>query len=109
MPSPNAPSWNPGHKLIFPENTLTAILDFGELYFPGLAAPGGAIKLLEHLVNLKLNHSPAATNGERLPPESEMEIQHEDVVQTLESFTGIPGLVVGRFAAVKASRSPAVF
>ncbi len=81
-----------GHKLIFPENTLTAILDFGELYFPGLAAPGGAIKLLEQLVNLKLNHT--ATNGERLPPESEMEIQHEDVVQTLESFTGIPGLLL---------------
>lgn len=82
-----------GHKLIFPENTLTAILEYGELYFPGLAAPGGAIKLLDHLVNLKLNHNPA-TNGEPRETESEIDILHEDVVHTLESFTGIPGLLL---------------
>ncbi len=82
-----------GRKLLFSENTLTAILEFGELYFPGVAAPGGAIKLLDHLVNLKLNHN-AAANGEPLALEGELEIQHEDVVHTLESFTGIPGLLL---------------
>ncbi len=83
-----------GRKLLFSDNTLTAILEYGELYFPGLAAPGGAIKLLDHLVNLKLNHNASRQNGEPIVLEADIEIQHEDVVRTLESFTGIPGLLL---------------
>lgn len=83
-----------GRKLLFSDNTLTAVLEYGELYFPGLAAPGGAIKLLDHLVNLKLNHNAPPSKGETIVLEADIEIQHEDVVRTLESFTGIPGLLL---------------
>lgn len=88
-----------GVSLTFPDNTLTALRQFGKIYFPGTAAPSGAVRLLEHLVH---GTTAAIEKGTVRGPEHE--IQYDDVVRTLEGFTGIPGLLLDDSQSLKMSK-----
>ncbi|MCO6459487.1 MAG: AAA family ATPase [Pirellulaceae bacterium] len=78
-----------GVPLDWSAGALAAIRQFGRLYFPGTAPPGGGVQLIEHLVN----HKRHALELMRRRPER-IETSYEDVVQALESFTGIPSLLL---------------
>lgn len=88
-----------GVSLSFPDNTLTALRQFGKLYFPGTASPSGAVRLLEHLVHAK---GAAIEKGTIRGPQHE--VQYDDVVRTLEGFTGIPGLLLDDSQSLKMSK-----
>ena len=74
-----------GTSLTWTDESLAAIGHFGATYFPGITPPGGAVRLIESLVNA---HRHRASGAGRKP--STMRVEREHVLQTLESFSGIP-------------------
>ncbi len=83
-----------GMNLHFTGEVLGALLEYGRLYYPGVSPPGGALRLLDHMVSQHFNEA-AHADGELAELQAqEHTLGHEDVVQALESFTGIPGLLL---------------
>ena len=87
-----------GVLMKFPENTLDAIQQFGEIYFPGRSPLGGAINLIDQYINKKQSalEDELEEHGGKTLQKSDKEslVQYEEIIQTLESFTGIPGMLL---------------
>ncbi len=66
-------------------NALAAAAHFGRLYFPGTATPGGAIRLIDHLVAAERG-VPRSAHNQIL----ERAVEYQDVVKTLATLSGIP-------------------
>jgi len=81
-----------GLHLHFTAESLAALQEYGRLYYPGVSPPGGALRLMEHMVAQRFSQG----DDDELHSAEGVEhtIQHQDVIQALESFTGIPGLLL---------------
>jgi ATP-dependent Clp protease ATP-binding subunit ClpC len=74
------------------DDAFRALRNFGKLYFPGTAAPGGAVRLLEHLMQELLDATGAkqSNNHQRSGGAQSLAIVHQHVVRALHSMTGVP-------------------
>ncbi|WP_166826934.1 AAA family ATPase [Thalassoroseus pseudoceratinae] len=103
-----------GVQLVFPDQTLLNVQEFGRLYFPGFASPGGAIKLLDQLISRKTRDN-SATNDANADYASaasvsdRIEFQPEDVVRTLETSTGIPSRLLDDTQPLRVSETRKFF
>jgi len=82
-----------GLHLHFTAESLAALQEYGRLYYPGVSPPGGALRLMEHMVAQRFSQADGA-DEELLEERTVYTIRHPDVIQALESFTGIPGLLL---------------
>ena len=103
-----------GVTLAFPEQTLITVQEFGRLYFPGFASPGGAIKLLDQLISQKTQSNNATSDANADYASSKLatektEFQPEDVVRTLESSTGIPSRLLDDTQPLRVSETRKFF
>ncbi len=102
-----------GLQLVFADQTLVAIQEFGRLYFPGFASPGGAVKLLDQLISQKTQTSSATSDANAdyssAPVSETIEFQPEDVVRTLESSTGIPSRLLDDTQPLRVSETRKFF
>src|SRR5690606_28781798 len=80
-----------GFHLHFTAESLAAFQEYGRLYYPGVSPPGGALRLMEHLVAHRFSDEDRGDETS-VAEGTEHTIRHQDVIQALESFTGIPGL-----------------
>ena len=82
-----------GFHLHFTAESLAAFQEYGRLYYPGVSPPGGALRLMEHLVAHRFSDEDRGDETS-VAEGTEHTIRHQDVIQALESFTGIPGLLL---------------
>ena len=86
-------------SLTWQPEALTAVRQFGALYFPGIAKPGGAIQLVDHLITAKRSES--VGKGRR---PGTLPVARVDVVKSLHSFTGLPIHLIDDSQALKLAK-----
>ena len=76
-------------ELAWEDSALHAVNQFGRQYFPGLSPPGGAARLIDHVVSAR--RAELHTAARRNKP---FDVTAQDCLKSLEAFTGIPSLLL---------------
>lgn len=76
-------------SIVVSDDAFRALRNFGKLYFPGTAAPGGSVRLLEHLMQ-ELLDATGAKQPAKHDTAKPLAISHQHVVRALHSMTGVP-------------------
>jgi ATP-dependent Clp protease ATP-binding subunit ClpC len=87
-----------GCQIVWSDDGLDALTYFGSIYFPGAAAPGGAIRLLDHCVE---EIQTAWESGHRRS--ATVAVGYQDVLPPLASLTGIPMSILDDSQPLKAN------